>query len=140
MKLILTDTNLLIDLIKTNTLEAFFKCPFEIHTNELVLSEIRDSDQKQPLDLLVAAKKLHVSEFGIEEIEQIRRLETKHKLTGIVDKSVIVQAEKMRCCILSGDGDLRKEAILRKIEVHGSIWVLRQIIQYETLNKAGLMP
>jgi rRNA-processing protein FCF1 len=138
MKVIVTDTNILIDLIKTNTLYAFFDCPFEILTNDLVLSEIRD-EQIEVLSELVKSGRLRIKTFEVEELSAILNLQTKFALSPIVDPSVIWQAEQMTCILLTGDGNMRKEANDRGLTVHGIIWVFYRILEFQTMRALDLM-
>jgi hypothetical protein len=60
MKIIITDTNVFIDLIKSGALDFFFQCPFEVCTTDLVLEEIKPPEQRAHLDRHVVENRLRV--------------------------------------------------------------------------------
>ena len=127
MKIIITDTNVFIDLIKSGALDFFFQCPFEVCTTDLVLEEIKPHEQRAHLEKHVAANRLRVLQLSAEEIFAASQLPTQSNLKRITDKSVLLKAIQMQACLLSGDGDLRKEGQRAGLEVRGSLWVIREI-------------
>ncbi len=42
MKLVVTDTNVLIDVLDCHLVQAFFDLPLEIHTTEFILAELNE--------------------------------------------------------------------------------------------------
>lgn len=47
--IVITDTNIFIDLYKLNLLDTFFRLPIEIHTTDFVIHELTSKDQKQAI-------------------------------------------------------------------------------------------
>jgi predicted nucleic acid-binding protein len=127
MKIIITDTNVFIDLIKSGALDFFFQCPFEVCTTDLVLEEIKPQEQRAHLEKHVATNRLRVLQLSTEDILAAIQLPTQSNLKRITDKSVLLKAIQMQACLLSGDGDLRKEGQRAGLEVRGSLWVIREI-------------
>lgn len=153
MKLIITDTNVFFDIIEISALPEFFALDFEICTTDFVVNEILQSNQKYQVENFIRAKKLHVFNLSGEEIESIVNFKTKRFFKGITDKTVLWKSIQLRCPLLTGDKKLRKEASDWGIEVHGSIWVVSELIEqqivtikggvklYETLKKVnGSLP
>lgn len=56
-ELIVSDTNIFIDLFNTNLLKEFFALPYEIKTTMLVFSEIKDDKQLQAIKPFIDSKK-----------------------------------------------------------------------------------
>jgi rRNA-processing protein FCF1 len=127
MKIIITDTNVFIDLIRSNALVHFFQLDYEICTTDLVVEEIKLPDQQQQLEAFRASGRLKVIELNAAEIQEAVELPTKCNLKRITDKSVLLKAIHLQCLVLSGDGDLRKECTRNGLEVHGSVWVVREL-------------
>ena len=46
----MSDTNIFIDLISVNLLDGFFSLPWEIHTTDMIMKELKDSNQKAVVD------------------------------------------------------------------------------------------
>lgn len=51
-KIVVSDTNIFIDLISVNLLDGFFSLPWEIHTTDMIMKELKDSNQKAVVDAL----------------------------------------------------------------------------------------
>ena len=49
-KIVVSDTNIFIDLISVNLLDGFFSLPWEIHTTDMIMKELKDSNQKAVVD------------------------------------------------------------------------------------------
>ena len=46
MKIVISDTNIFIDLININLLDTFLKFEYEIHTTDFVIAELNDIEAK----------------------------------------------------------------------------------------------
>ena len=126
-KLIITDTNVFFDLINIKALPYFFGLDLEICTTDFVVSEITRPDQQEQIQVFVQAKKLIVFSLSADELEALDKMVTKRNLRRIADRSVLWKAIELKCKLLSGDGNLRKEAEENGLVVNGSIWVLKQL-------------
>lgn len=138
MKIIITDTNVFIDLIKSNALDCFFQCPFEVCTTDLVLEEIKPPEQRAQLERHIVTARLRVLDLSAEDIRDALAMPTQRNLKRITDRSVLLKAIQTQACLLSGDGDLRKEGERAGLEVHGSLWVIREIWRAGLSNPEAL--
>ena len=69
-KIVVSDTNIFIDLISVNLLDCFFSLPWEIHTTDMVMKILKDSNQKGAVETFRQQGCLMVKEFkGIEVLE-----------------------------------------------------------------------
>jgi rRNA-processing protein FCF1 len=75
MRLIITDTNVLFDVIKIGALPEFFSLNFNICTTTFVIEEIKPPEQRDIMDELIRSKKLTVLKFSGTEIEEIESFE-----------------------------------------------------------------
>lgn len=139
MKLLITDTNVFFDLMNLETLPEFFGLDFEICTTDFVISEILRLEQAEEIRRFIRSKQLTVYSFSAAEIEEIVNLETKRVLRRIADKSVLWKALELKCTLVTGDKSLRKEAEDSGLQVHGTIWALRQMVETKCLElKRGI--
>ena len=55
MDIVVTDTNIFIDMISLDMLDLFFELPFRIHTTDFVMNEFTESykEQKQAIKSLL---------------------------------------------------------------------------------------
>ena len=87
------------------------------------------------MNRFIRAKKLIVFKLTANEIEEIQNFATKRFFKGITDKTVLWKSHQLNCPLLTGDKKLRNEADDLKIEVHGSIWVIKSIVGRAIISK-----
>ena len=133
-KIVVSDTNIFIDLVKLNLLEAFFSLPWDIHTTDFVISELEIPEQKAAVTAFIRRKKLTVGKMDAEEVGLIieRCNETRGKIS-ITDFSVCHYAQKNSCTLLTGDMNLRKVAVKENISVHGILFVFDELVRHAML-------
>jgi predicted nucleic acid-binding protein len=129
MTLIITDTNVFFDIISIGALPEFFSLDYEIYTTVFVIQEIKQSDQREAIEVFIRAKKLTSIEFDSDEIGEIEEFKTSKNFKGITDKSVLWKSLKLNCPLLTGDRKLRAEAENQGVEVHGTIWVIERLVE-----------
>ena len=70
-KLVISDTNILLDLISVDMLEDFFSLPCDFSTTDFVISEIIQPAQIKAIEKYTKLKKLDIVSFSFEEIIEI---------------------------------------------------------------------
>ncbi len=128
MKIVITDTNILFDVIKIGVLPEFFSLDYEICTTVFVIHEILPFAQRELVETFIRAKKLIVYNFTEEEIEAVQSFDTEKSLKRFTDKSVIWKSLQLNCLMLTGDQRMREVAERMNIEVHGSIWIIDELV------------
>lgn len=106
-----------------------FALSYDICTTDFVVKEILESDQKAQIESFIRAMKLTVFKLTADEVEAVRQFSTQRYFKGITDKTVLWKAYQLKCPLLTGDKKLRNEAEDLNIEVHGSIWVINELIE-----------
>lgn len=96
------------------------------------MGELTQNDERERIEKFVSAGLLKVITF--ERIEPILEMSIKRNGLKIADRSAMFVAIQQKAILLSGDGDLRKEALEKGIEVHGVIWM------FETFVNCLLIP
>jgi len=137
-KIVVSDTNIFIDLISVNLLDGFFSLPWEIHTTDMVMKELKDSNQKLMVDTFRQQGSLKVKGFdGNEMLELLRMRNQAQKLSNasIQDCSVWKLAKDLGCPLLTGDNRLRKVVQKDDVEVHGILYVLDKMLEYKVINR-----
>ena len=69
--IVVSDTNILIDLIETGVLEQFFLLPVKVHTTDIVISEVKIPEQKAQVRTLVQTRCLTVKAFTPDEMAKL---------------------------------------------------------------------
>jgi len=138
MRLIITDTNVLFDVIKIGALPEFFSLDFDICTTVFVIEEIKPTNQREQVETFIRAKKLTVFEFSEDDVEEVTGFNTGKDLKRFTDKSVIWKSLQLQCPMLTGDKKMREVAEKIGLEVHGSIWIIDELTSKNLIsaNKA----
>jgi predicted nucleic acid-binding protein len=135
MNLIITDTNVFFDIMGIGALPEFFALDLEIYTTDFVIQEILGSDQREQIESFIRAKSLNVFKFTGDELDEINNFQTRRFFNGITDKTVLWKSYQLKCALLTGDKKLRSEAEDLNIEVHGSIWVIEELVEKQIITK-----
>ena len=78
-RIVISDANVIFDLLSVQLLEAFFALPCEICTTDLVISEIERPEQQQIIQKFIKLKKLGVATFEFDEFSEILLLQSTAK-------------------------------------------------------------
>ena len=139
MKLIITDSSVFFDIIKIQALPEFFALDFEICTTDFVRGEILESEQGEQIEMFIRSHQLTVFVLSEKEIEEVENFKTKRFFKTLIDKTVLWKAKQLKCPLLTGDAKLRSEATDQGIPVHGSLWVIRMMVESNVVTaNAGI--
>ncbi len=136
-KLVVSDTNIFIDLISIDLLDGFFSLPWEIHTTDMIMKELKDSNQKLKVDTFRQQGFLKVKGFDGKEMLELLRMRNqaqKSSNASIQDCSVWKLAKNLGCPLLTGDNRLRKVVQRDDVEVHGILYVLDKMLELKVIN------
>jgi hypothetical protein len=134
MKVAITDVSVLFDLFNVGVLPEFFGLDIEIYTTDFIFNEILQSDEKNEFELFVGYGQLKIIAVEEDEQEIISNMVLTYSNRSIADKTALYKALQMNCIILTCDDKLKKEAIKQKLEVHGSIWIIDQLVENDKIN------
>ena len=134
MKVAITDVSVLFDLFNVGVLPEFFGLDIEIYTIDFIYNEILQSDEKDEFELFVRGGHLRIIVVEETEHESIANMKLTYSNRSFADKTALYKANQMRCILLTCDDKLRKEAIKQKLEVHGSIWIIDQLVENDKID------
>ncbi len=133
MILLVNDAGILIDLLKVDLMEPFFKLRYEFHATDFVVAEIREENADQ-LYAFIQNGKIKKWTFDFEALTQIQHLETRHRVLSIPDCSCLYLAANISATLLTGDGALRRVAEYNNIPVHGLLWVFDELVNHKQIT------
>ena len=131
-RIVISDANVIFDLLSVQLLEAFFALPCEICTTDFVISEIERPEQQKIIQKFIKTKKLGVVSFNFDEINDILLLQSNN--TSIADRSVWYYAKKVDGRLLTGDGKLRAAAEKDNVKVSGILYLFDNFVEYGLLS------
>ncbi|MDP8233322.1 MAG: hypothetical protein P9M06_00760 [Candidatus Saelkia tenebricola] len=129
------DANIIFDLFDINLLYIFFNLNFDVCITDFVLNEIKEPSQKEIIDNFIIAGKLELLETPKDEISKLTEIRDNFPGLTIADCSIIYHAKKNKAFILTGDSALKNYAESNKLEVHGILWVLDELIREGRITK-----
>lgn len=133
MRLVVSDTNIWIDLLKAGLTDHFFRLPLEIHTSALVLEELT-SPQRDQLEPYISNGQLFVRKADYDFIELCQPIKQSNASLSLPDVSVYVYASEINGMVLTGDRLLLKYIKEQGIETHGILWLFDEWLDKEILT------
>ena len=136
-KVVVNDTNVFIDLYSIGLLEEFFSLPWEVHTTDLVMLELERQWQNEEVSQYRTKGQLHIPLFSEREVRIIGEMKIKYEKTtnvSLADCSVWYYTRKNNYILLTGDRKLRGISSLDGVEVHGILFVFKQLVAHGILS------
>ncbi|SHG28293.1 protein of unknown function [Microbulbifer donghaiensis] len=132
-KVLVSDTNIWIDLHHGGLLELVFQLPFEFVTTDFVQNELR-----QPPGADLVNLGLQVVELSGQEVAGLYALKGKLGNSSLADVSCYYVADKQGWTLLTGDGALRKSGKAAKLDVRGTLWLMDQLFERNLIDSQHL--
>jgi rRNA-processing protein FCF1 len=123
------DTNILIDLHHGNALDALFQLPYLFIAPDVIIAELQEPDGR---DLL--RKGLKSGELSGELVLEVEQLSRYHANIAINDLFALVLAASSQLILLTGDRRLRELAAKHNVVVHGTLWILDELVKTGVLK------
>ena len=136
MALLIHDANVLIDLIGIDLLDLALDLPFRMATTDLVRREIENQEQARALASCIEKEKINIIASTIQEMSDIAASMGNYTRLSLADCSVLYHAAGLRGIVITGDGKLRKEAEAKHVEVHGTPWILSQLVETKSISSS----
>jgi hypothetical protein len=130
MRIAVKDANVFIDLESMGILDLWFQLGHETITSSYVVVELEDGGHANALASIRAGQVreavISAEEMGGEFGMLLGELEE----TGlsVTDASVLFLEIREEAILLSGDKQLREQARLRTVAVHGTLWIMDQLV------------
>ena len=139
MRIVVSDSNCLIDLRKASLLDTFLRLPYEfLIPNTLFEEELLKFTAAQKQALIQSG--LKVMDLPGERVSRAQEVLRKIPQLSVHDGFAFALAESHPGCILlTGDGKLRTLATKHAMEVHGVLWVLDEILRNGLTSAATLL-
>lgn len=130
VRLLISDSSVLIDMVVGGLDEAMFRLSWEFAVPDILF---QDELSARHADL--PAKGLQLLELSGEAILDAYDLRKRNRRLGVspYDCMGVVLARREGCPLLAGDGALRTLARDEGVEVRGTLWVMKELF------KAGLV-
>jgi len=129
MLLLISDANILIDIEDGDLTPVVFRLPYEIAVPNILFElELRERHSH----LLEAG--LKVKSLTPESVKKTESLTAQYPRPSMMDHSALALAIQEQCLLLTGDKDLRIAAKKENVEVHGTIWIVEQLLNQKLIQ------
>lgn len=125
---LVADANFLIDIEKGKLLSAIFELNYRWEATVEVLDEIFPHTSK-----FLIAKGLLRTFLTSTELSRIPELRKKFVAPSFADLTALCVAASQHKVLVTGDRHLRQAARSEGIEVHGTLWVLDELVSSKTI-------
>jgi len=130
-KLLISDANILIDIIVGGIVERMFKLEYDFGVPDVLF---RDELQEQyPI---LPDQGLKVLMLEADAIADTVDILAKHVKTGVSsnDCMALALARQEQCPLLTGDWVLRQIALSERIDVRGTLWLIEEMFNAKLIN------
>lgn len=132
-KILVSDTNIWIDLHHSNLLEKVFQLPHQFVTTDFVWRELRNPPGHHLKDLGLAVEALS----GNETMELFDLRQTLNN-SSLADVSCYFVARDRGWTLLTNDKALRKSGRRASLDVRGVLWILDELEQHQVMSPNDL--
>lgn len=133
MEIVISDTNIFIDLWNIGLLEQFCDLPVSIHTTDFIVGELKTQGVRDAVGRLCKESKITVKTFKSGEYPEILSLQDKN--LSFQDCTVLYYALGGNYKILTGDRNLRTVAERHGLQVSGIIYIIDELLRHGILTK-----
>ncbi len=131
LKIILvTDTNIWIDLLHGDILEEVFHLPYQFCTSDFARQEFRSIHPDQLEDW-----GLQFQELAGEYVLEITRIQQIRPRLSIPDVAALILARNLGAILITGDRGLNLFASDQGLTVHGVLWLLDEMVASSTISR-----
>lgn len=125
---LVTDTSLWIDLENGGILAAIFLLPYRFVVPDFAIPEL-----VHPAWDTLHAMGLEALELSPAQVAELQQLRESHRNLSIIDLAAFLLARHLPAALLTGDGHLTKQARAHGLPVHGVLWLLDQMVDFQAL-------
>jgi predicted nucleic acid-binding protein len=132
-KILVSDTNIWIDLHRSGLLEVVFKLPHQFVTTDFVWLELHKPPGRQLNEL-----GLVIESMSSEEVGELYELRHSLNNSSLADVSCYFVAKERGWTLLTNDGHLRRTGLRANLEVRGVLWILDELERCRLLTQPEL--
>ena len=126
---LVTDTNIWIDLENGKILAAVFHLPYQFFTTDFAVEEFIHPGWTTLQDL-----GLQTHDLEHEFILELGRLGQIHRQLSVIDLAALLLARVLDASLVTGDRRLSELAKEQGVPVHGVLWILDEMVIHHVLT------
>lgn len=127
----ISDTNIWSHFRHGGLLDALFALPCVFASTDFVLAELPAGEAEQ-----LQANGLVVETLDADAVQALFGLMVEHRNSALADVSCYFVAKLKGLPLLTGDGQLRRQAAKDGVQVRGALWLLDELVLHEIVATA----
>ncbi len=124
------DTSVIIDLQRGGIVKELFALSYEFVSPDVIIAELGEPDGTDLENL-----GLKSAEFTSEQVREVLELTPHHPHISARDIFALLLASHGGLPLLTGDRSLRNLAGKHRVPVHGTLWILDEMVKQSVLTK-----
>lgn len=128
---LVVDLSVWLDLCYAQLLEEFTRLPADILVSDAQLGEI---EKEKGLDLDPYLSRLSSQSYTPSEMTTAQEMVAKYPQLSAPDVLAFLLAERTGATLITGDKNLRKLANSKRVDCHGTLWILDTLLEHETIT------
>lgn len=129
-RLLISDTNIFIDMKAGKLVEEVFQLPFNLATPDILFQEELSAHHSDLTALGLTQMELNSTSM----IYVGGDLANKYPKESFHDRLALALAKQESCILLTGDKGLRTAAKVENVECHGTIWIIERLIDEQIIG------
>lgn len=129
--ILITDTNIWIDLGNGDLLGLIFHLPYKICIVDFARNEIHSVDVG-----FLETQGLIILDLASDQVAVLSQLTQLNRAISPVDFAAFLLAKEMGAVLVSGDRNLVKFATQSNVAAHGLLWLIDELVRLKILPKA----
>lgn len=121
--LLITDTNIWIDLDHGDLIDQIFKLPYSVCTSDFARNEIQSVDVNE-----LERKGLSFLSMDAKLVNELMLLRATKNAIGIADMAGFILARETNSVLVTGDKHLVRFSREKQVQVHGLLWLMDEMI------------
>lgn len=136
-KLIISDANIIIDIIAGELVDVMFQLDYTFGTPDILFE--KELKQQHPEIILAGLQVLELNAETVAYASSVFNADASDRVS-LMDCVALALAKQENCTLLTGDARLRMHAEADSIEVKGTIWLMQQLFDNKLIdaNKADM--
>jgi len=130
-KLLISDANIIIDIIAGELVEAIFALPYEFGVPEILFAEELEGQHPE-----IQQAGLKLMELQPDSMDAAMRYFENNptNTVSVNDCLTLSLAQQEQCTLLTGDAKLRQLSMVEGVAVKGTLWLIQQLFDNKLID------
>ncbi len=129
MTILVSDANIFIDIEVASLTRQMFRLEDTFATPDVLYQEELVDDHSE-----LPGLGLRIERLTSTAISDVERMVVLHQKNSVNDLMALALAKERHWPLLSGDRQLREAAVIERVEIFGTLWLVEKLIETKTIS------